>query len=128
MVTGPTTTSKLVTATTTAIDQRRRGLACMNVRMSNVVFFCTPCSKMRPFVDLVSVMNEMNSLQRKSIELSVRGRVSPKSSSSRRRVDFPGEVTSLYAYTVRPVRVSHPTNRDDENVMSYDSVMVAMYT
>lgn len=43
MVTGPTTTSKLVTATTTAIDQRRRGLACMNVRMSNVVF-CTPCT------------------------------------------------------------------------------------
>ena len=69
---------------------------------------CAPCLGVLKTLFCAAFINEMSSLHEENIEFSVGGRVSPKSAASRRRVDFSSEVTTLYEYTVRPVRVSHP--------------------
>ena len=69
---------------------------------------CAPCLGVLKTLLRAAFMNEMSSLHEENIQFSVGGRVSPKSSASRRRVDFSVEVTSLYGYTVIPVRVSDP--------------------
>ena len=55
-----------------------------------------------------ALVNGMSSFIKENIELSVGVSVSPKSASSRRRVDFSVVVPSLYGYTVQELRVACP--------------------